>query len=773
MFAVAHVSGVRRRVVSSDRARPRRAGRAALVVLLAAVSIGWIGDDTSAASPPAELVSVDPTTGAALVNDSSYSPSVSGDGSIVVVNTSDFDFSLNIVVYTLYVRNRANGTTSTIPGLPPEFASYPGTANGVVSRDGCHVVFWGRWYFDFQAGQWNIYSWNRCVAGSAPVDIADAVLNASEYPGAVAVSADGRYVAYAATPTSGTPKVARIDTTTSTENVLSLPFTSADSIDISDDGKFVAIGGQRPTAVGLPSYQVVGWTAPCAATCTTEVISVGSNGQPAPGYNYGPSVSADGRYVAFVSDTTGIFAFPPTTANQLLVRDRVAGVTKLVTDTPGQAMIPTAIGMGSPEISADGTQIAHTQTDSGETSEVWVARSTSGYFDAAVFDLVSYGVSGNPVGGPGAGSPSMSSTGRFVAFTSYQNMELSGGSVPDSIYQTWGRLRPIQLIINPTIDFGTVDVGSQSPAKTASIINTSAAEINIGGVTVPAGPFSITANTCVGVLPAGATCVVTMVFRPTAAGPSSSSLTVAGDGLSVSSSLSGTGRTPTGTPPTGPTPGSLKIAPISASYGSAVVGTALPAKKFVVSNPGQTAVPLASVTLGGGGADQFAIDSNGCTGSLAAAATCTIQVSATVTRDGSLTATLDVLGTGGQAAHATLRIGGEFTPTLKMNPGVVSAGGVTVAIGEGFPPNIVVELAFEGEDPFTTVLTKPDGSFQVPYLVLRNGVRIGGRQVVAVDQAQFAGVRAPLLIDLATYRPSGFSSPAITSGVRVLVTRGG
>ena len=59
------------------------------------------------------------------------------------------------------------------------------------------------------------------------------------------------------------------------------------------------------------------------------------------------------------------------------------------------------------------------------------------------------------------------------------------------------------------------------------------------------------------------------------------------------------------------------------------------------------------------------------------------------------------------------------------------------------------------------------------YLLLRHGVRIGGRQVVAVDQADFSGVRAPLLIELAASRPTGFESPAITSGVRSLVNRGG
>jgi hypothetical protein len=108
-----------------------------------------------------------------------------------------------------------------------------------------------------------------------------------------------------------------------------------------------------------------------------------------------------------------------------------------------------------------------------------------------------------------------------------------------------------------------------------------------------------------------------------------------------------------------------------------------------------------------------------------------------------------------------------------MNPGVVSAGQVTAAIGTGFPPNIDVQLAFEGEAPFATVHTDAAGAFRFDYLLLRNGIRIGGRQVIAVDQPQFTGVRAPLLIDLATFRPSGFSSPAITNGVRSLVSRSG
>ena len=420
------------------------------------------------------------------------------------------------------------------------------------------------------------------------------------------------------------------------------------------------------------------------------------------------------------------------------------------------------------EISPDGTQIALVQAANPPpggkpVKEVFVARSTSGYFDAAVFDLVSYGVSGAPTSTDSI-SPSMSSNGRYVAFTSGANTELSGVSSLNGL-EVWMRQRPIALDITPSIDFGTVDLGAVSAPKNAIVTNTSGVAINIASVTPPAAPFSVTTNGCGGLLQPGASCAITMVFSPASPGGASSSLTVAGDGLSVSASLVGAGKDNV-------KPGSLSIKPTSANYGSGPLGTVVAPKGFVVTNPGQTAVPIAGVGLSGAGADQFQIIANGCIGSLAPGASCTIEVGATISRDGTLAATLGIVGTGGQAAQATLRIAAVFTPTLKMNPGVVSPGEVTVAIGAGFPPNIDVQLAFEGEPSFATVHSDAAGAFRFDLLLLRNGVRIGGRQIVALDQPDFSGVRAPLLIDLATYRPSG-SNPTFISGVRALVSRSG
>lgn len=744
-----------------------RAGRFLLALVLVATSIGWIGQGETAAAAPAELISVNPATGGPL-GSSDQIPSVSGDGNIVVFTAVPPFSAVAVGNVQVMVRNRSANTTAVVP---PTFL-VDRTTGGVVSRDGCHVAFWGYRLPFFTPGQWQIYTWDRCTSGSAPMFVSNAsgvLPSTSDVPGPLAISADGNYVAYvASSPTSGS-RAGRVRTTpTISEDQLMDGFFNGNSIDISDDGQFLAIGGQT-TIDDLTRNVVEGWIPPCVPVgefsynCNSELISLGTTGLNSSEINRFPSVSADGRYVAFTSNTVSGGA--TLTRRQVYVRDRVAGVTKVVTSTPGQLMPGD---LDDPEITPDGTQVALTQAIIGVTgkpvSQVFVARSSSGFFDAAVFDLISYGVSGAPTSTDSV-QPSLSSNGRFVSFASAANSELSGVSMPTGV-EVWMRQRPIALDITPIVDFGTIDPGTTSAPKNAVVTNTSNVAINIAAVLPPAAPFSVTANGCGSVLQPGASCTVTMVFSPTAPGAASSTLTVTGDGLSVSASVVGIGRSTV-------IPGSLTIKPTSANYGSGVLGTVIAPKTFTVTNPGQTGVPLAGVGLSGDGADQFAITSNTCSGSLGAGASCTVKVGATITREGSLTAILGVQGTGGETAQATLRIAAVFTPTLKMNPGVVSPGEVTAAIGAGFPPNIDVQLAFEGEAPFATVHTDAAGAFRFDFLLLRHGVRIGGRQVIAVDQPDFSGVRAPLLIELAQSRPSGFGNPLFTSGVRSLISRGG
>jgi Tol biopolymer transport system component len=750
--------------------------RCLLAVLLLVGSFGLTGAESTLAAAPAELISVDPKTGGAQAGDDE-GPSVSGDGNIVVFTDTDIKSPAFV-----YVRDRARGITSAVP-LPRGVVS---TEGGVVSRDGCHVVYWGFLSSAVAASGWIVYRWDRCLAGSAPVAVSKLSTDSLAYFGGLTISADGRFIAYAAPPRAS--QLVWVDTATAQQSAFNQTFDFA-NVDMSDDGKFVAVGGD-PTGAGGSSV-VVGWTPPCVVgdpgTCNTEVLSVAPDGSTASGFSNDPSVSSDGRYVAFSSNAPEIVGLPAGLPSQLYVRDRVGGVTKLVTDSPGQPM-SGGLAVFEPDISPDGTQVAHSQfrsTGDGGISETWVARSSSGLFDTSSFDLVSYGLSGAPVT-TGAQSPSMSSNGRFVAFVSYATDELAPGTLPVGSNDIWMRERPAKLSATPTLDFGIVDIGGQSAPQNAVVTNTGLITVNIATVTPPAAPFSITANGCAGVLQPGASCNVTLVFRPTAAGPANSAVTVLGDGLAVSSALVGVGRVV-------PTAGSLTVTPATADFGSGIVVASLGAKNFVVSNPGQTPVTISSVGLSGTGADQFAVGPNGCTGALAAGASCTVTVSSTVTRVGVFTATLNIVGSGGQSAQVSLQARGTakgsvaptpttttapappgvFNPVLKMNPGVVAPGGVTLAIGSEFPPDIDVLLAFAGETPFGSAHTDAVGAFRFTLLVLADGTHLGGRNVVAIDQAQFSGVRAPLLIDVGTLRPSGAGSPATPNGLPSLLIRGG
>ncbi|HEY5423418.1 MAG TPA: hypothetical protein VIK05_08115, partial [Ilumatobacteraceae bacterium] len=131
---------------------------------MAVGSVGWVGEGNTVAAAPAELISVDPVAGGPMASQDTF-PSVSGDGNIVVFTATSFPAEVR--VDQVFVRNRATGVTTPVPATDPPTSR---TMGGVVSRDGCHVVFWGLFFFDFPAGEWDIFSWNRC-ANTPPVEI--------------------------------------------------------------------------------------------------------------------------------------------------------------------------------------------------------------------------------------------------------------------------------------------------------------------------------------------------------------------------------------------------------------------------------------------------------------------------------------------------------------------------------------------------------------------------------------------------------------------------
>jgi Tol biopolymer transport system component len=150
---------------------------------------------------------------------------------------------------------------------------------------------------------------------------------------------------------------------------------------------------------------------------TTQRMSVASNGAQANGESYAPSISADGRWVVFYSDATNLVAGDTNAAWDVFIHDRQAGATERVSvDSNGMQ------GSGAsslPSVSADGRFVAFASVagdlvpgDTNAASDVFVRDRQSGTTERVSLD--SSGAQGNDA----SSFPSISADGRFVAYYS-------------------------------------------------------------------------------------------------------------------------------------------------------------------------------------------------------------------------------------------------------------------------------------------------------------------------------------------------------------------
>jgi Tol biopolymer transport system component len=151
-------------------------------------------------------------------------------------------------------------------------------------------------------------------------------------------------------------------------------------------------------------------------TQTTVLVSVGAGGAPANGGSNNPSISGDGRYVAFRSEASNLVAGDANGAPDVFVRDLERGTTELVSVATGGAR-GNDYSQG-PRVSADGRFVAF---ESGATN--LVSGDTNGEQDVFVRDRRTgrtARVSVSPGGGQFRASATLtaaSPNGRYVGFS--------------------------------------------------------------------------------------------------------------------------------------------------------------------------------------------------------------------------------------------------------------------------------------------------------------------------------------------------------------------
>jgi hypothetical protein len=185
--------------------------------------------------------------------------------------------------------------------------------------------------------------------------------------------------------------------------------------------------------------------------------------------------------------------------------------------------------------------------------------------------------------------------------------------------------------------------------------------LTLGGTTP--GQFSLSEDGCSGqTLAAGASCTVEVGFTPASLGGKSAQLTIPSNAPSSPTQIpvSGNGTDPAQT-----------ISPIGIKFGQERVGAASPTRTVTLTNgPGATAPDAVStVSLAGPEADQFAIASDGCSGTtLAIDESCQVKVRFTPDVEGFHRASLEISSDDPTSPASTSLFGEGVAPHLEVDP---------------------------------------------------------------------------------------------------------
>ena len=549
---------------------------------------------------------------------------------------------------------------------------------------------------------------------------------------------------------------------------------------LSDDGRFVAFTSDAASAASLPRWaggtvpggyatsQVFVWDREATADAGAVRPISSPDATPTNGAGDAPSISGDGRYVAFESTSTDLVAdavLPPCPdgpdgpdgpghsghpsvpggcRTQVYRWDRTDGSVVLVSRTAGDpASAPVAAdeGAGEPSIGFDGRDVTFL-TRSANLFEVNAAsrEGTNGGTvvvarpDSATLERVSLLPDGIGVAPNAQSAARLASDGRTVVFETAATESYLPPTVPaggeDPAVAVAAGSRVVLVDRNPQIsmadlDIGTVAVGYPSPEWFIGVINNGPAAFVPSAITTSNPNFGITGGTCtpgVAVQPGGS-CEVHIILTPSVGGPLKGTLTVAEAGFGAvtgSSELFGSGGEPV-----------LSISPNATSFAPTPVGQPSEPTAFQVTNVGYAPADVVGVATSGASPNDFRIDASDCGRVLQIGESCSVTVSFTPTAGALRTASVSASTDAGQYASALVSGTGTYTSELLVSADRVFTGSRFGIGGNGFLPFSAVTMHWsDGSGGTYTALTNRSGSFLMSAEMASNE-RPGRRTLVA------------------------------------------
>jgi len=231
-----------------------------------------------------------------------------------------------------------------------------------------------------------------------------------------------------------------------------------------------------------------------------------------------------------------------------------------------------------------------------------------------------------------------------------------------------GTSSPSVSLSPASLSFGNEAVSTTSGALTATLTNSGGAALSLSGIALTgtnAGDFAET-NTCGSSVAAGGNCTISVTFDPTASGSRTASISITDNatGSPQALGLSGTGTTAT-----------VSLSPTSLSFGSQAIAITSSTQTVTLTNGGNTALNISSLTITGTNAADFADVANTCGSSVAAGANCTIAVAFTPSTCNSETASITVTDNG-TGSPQTVSLSGSGMHNVNLSWTASSGSGI-------------------------------------------------------------------------------------------------
>ena len=239
-----------------------------------------------------------------------------------------------------------------------------------------------------------------------------------------------------------------------------------------------------------------------------------------------------------------------------------------------------------------------------------------------------------------------------------------------------------------TVSFSNQLVGVASAAQSVTLTNNRSTALTITGISISGTNASDFAESddCPGSVPPGASCTISVTFKPTATGRRTANVAVAYTGVGggpLTVPLSGTASVPAPV---------VTLSAIELDYGHQGVGKTSPAQTVTLRNTGNASLNIQTVGVTGTNPGDFAItNSSTCTNNSTVAinGSCTIQVTFTPSGIGSRSASVNITDNASDSPETIFLLGSGPDGGASVSPATLTFPSQYVGT-TGLPQTVIV-----------------------------------------------------------------------------------